>query len=321
MKGQYDEINEIEVLAALDRAGLKYRNGSRYILSQCPLHDDTTPSVQIYKNDWFVNCHAGCGRFHITKPYPELRTGGEAIRNARPKQKEVKINKVYKQYNMFDEWERLQPIPRNHSFKTIPLDVLDNLGWRYDESKNSYFIPYWNMDQTQVPLAQYRHLSGERRFSFIANARAIAYGLWNLVDGERLFLVEGTSDCAVLEYCGIPWIGMPSANSKPLIEGLAKYAKEHNISIVYAGDNDKAGEQMREALDEVMSYEVCQPPFEYKDWGDFLVATNRQTVIDWCHQAFRFVSYDEVVEVSPGAIELTIKGAAPSKAMQPPRLL
>lgn len=190
----------------------------------------------------------------------------------------------YKTYDLMHEWEQLPKIPRDHQFKTIPLEILDDLGWRWDEYKHSYFIPYFNMSRTQIPFGQWRHLQGDRRFTFLPEAKPIAYGLWNLDGNSKLFVVEGASDCAVLDYAAVPWIGMPSAASATLMQGLGRYCKENNISVIYAGDNDEAGNKLRDALDEIMPYRVKQPPKKYKDWGDFLVAEGVETVQNYCFE-------------------------------------
>ena len=224
----------------------------------------------------------------------------------------------YKTYNLYHEWENMPLIPRDHQFKTIPLDVLDSLGWRWDEYRNSYFIPYFDRSRNFVPFAQWRHLQGDRRFSFLPDAKPIVYGMWN-IDNPILFVVEGTSDCAVLEYCAVPWLGMPSAASTALMRNLAHYCKKNAIQVVYAGDNDIAGDKLREALEDVMSYRECQPPKEYKDWGDFLVATDMETVQDYCFRELSLGDLEDAViektplesvsEVFPGSVELKIVGS------------
>ena len=326
MRGDFpdDTFTESDVLRCLDSAGLKYKRGSRYILAQCPTHEDENPSVQIYKDDWFVNCHAGCGRYHITKAFPELRPkmDGSYVRSApaRPVRAQKMTEHKYKTYDLMHEWEQLPKIPRDHQFKTIPLEILDDLGWRWDEYKHSYFIPYFNMSRTQIPFGQWRHLQGDRRFTFLPEAKPIAYGLWNLDGNSKLFVVEGASDCAVLDYAAVPWIGMPSAASATLMQGLGRYCKENAIQLVYAGDNDDAGDKLRDALDEVMPYRVCQPPKKYKDWGDFLVAEGVEAVQNHCFKELFPQEYpstpeeaktalERVQDVFPGAVELKIVGS------------
>lgn len=225
----------------------------------------------------------------------------------------------YKTYDLMHEWEQLPKIPRDHKFKTIPLEILDDLGWRWDEYKHSYFIPYFNMSRTQIPFGQWRHLQGDRRFTFLPEAKPIAYGLWNL-DNDKLFLVEGASDAATLEYAAVPWIAMPSASSGDITKRLGAFCKENGITIVFAGDNDSAGSKLREALDEVCSYRVCQPPKKYKDWGDFLVAEGVEAVQNHCFKELFPQEYpstpeeaktalERVQDVFPGAVELKIVGS------------
>lgn len=325
MRGDFpdDTFTETDVLSCLEGANLHYKVGHRYILSQCPTHEDQNPSVQIYKDDWFVNCHAGCGRYHITKAFPGLREHGRSYEVPRKANKAKPMTEhKYKVYDLMHEWEQLPEIPRDHKFKTIPLEILDGLGWRWDEYKKSYFIPYFNMTRTQIPFGQWRHLQGDRRFTFLPEAKPIAYGLWNLDGNPKLFVVEGASDCAVLDYAAVPWIGMPSAASATLMQGLGRYCKEHKIDVIYAGDNDAAGDKLKDALDEVISYRVKQPPKKYKDWGDFLVAEGVEAVQNYCFTELFPQEYpstpeeatttlEKVQNVFPGAVELKIVGQEP----------
>lgn len=327
-KGDFpdDTFTENEVLACLESQGLKFKNGSRYILSQCPTHDDEHPSVQIYKDDWFVNCHSGCGRYHITKAFPQLRDtqNGGRMSTVRHERKATKVTEhKYTQFDLMDEWKAMPLIPRDHSFKGIPLDVLDALGWRWDEKMSSYFIPYFSGSKRAVPFAQWRHLKGDRRFTFLKDAKPTCYGTWNL-DNDTLFVVEGTSDCAVLDFAAVPWIGLPSAASAELMKALAKHCKEKGITLVYAGDNDEAGDKLREALDSVSSYRLKQPPKAYKDWGDFLVAEGVEAVSDYCMPELfpptieeDESGIDKVLEVFPGAKVLKVADSGESKEQSP----
>lgn len=283
--GPGDDFTENDVLNCLDRAGLKWKDGHRYILSQCPMHEDKNPSTQIFKNDWFVNCLAGCGRFHITKAFPELMPfkPGKYAKPERRAKAEPAIQ--YKEFNLYAEWLNLPPIPRSHEFKGIPLEVLDELGWRYTTGElgmgSGYFIPYFDQTKEDIPFAQVRHLEGDQRFTFLKDARPNIYGAWNLLGNKRLFIVEGASDCATLQHLGIPWVGMPSASSASLIKELGIYAKQAGIRLIYAGDNDEAGDRLREALDEVCYYRKYQPPKEYKDWGDMFAALGFEKTYDY----------------------------------------
>lgn len=336
MRGDYkpDEFTENDVLAALDRAGLKYKTpGHRYILSQCPTHEDKHPSVQIYKDDWFVNCHAGCGRYHITKAFPELRNGTDSrlrapSRTPKKESKPVSEAPKYKKIDLMEFWKSLPEIPADHYFKNIPIDELNGMGWRWDAEHNRYFIPYFSRSKTSIPFGQWRNLSDNGpRFNFWKDAKPTMYGTWNLEPGEKIFLVEGASDAAVLEHCAIPWIATPSASQPELVKAMAKWAAENGIEIVYAGDNDAAGDKVREALDQVTSYRVRQPRQPNKDWGDMFEAEGAKSVINWCHvelfpgedlpfpeiepgykKPSEKTDVEKVLEVFPGAKVLEIVG-------------
>lgn len=320
-----------DVLRCLDQANLKYRVGSKYVLTQCPMpdHQDKTPSAQIYKDDWFVNCHSGCGRFHITKAFPELRDSsraGEGSRihtSQRPRNTEAK-EMSYKDVDLVGFWEKLPEIPTDHIFKGIPIDILHDLGWRYDPNGHRYFIPYFDRSRKFIPFAQWRNLGSGPRFNFWPEAKPIAYGLWNL-DNSKIFVVEGTSDAAVLEYAAVPYIAMPSAASKAIMQSMSTFCQKAGLSVVYAGDNDSAGDGLLEALDKTGPYRLKQPPKKYKDWGDFLEADGIEAVQEYCFEELfgkkDLISNVEIAphpeleniqKVFPGAEQLEIVGAEES---------
>lgn len=291
-----NEISENEVLMALENAGLEYKNGSRYILTQCPLHEDKHPSCQIYKDDWFAFCSAGCGRFPIQQAFEDLRksnssqssSGFQSNRTRETTKRSYKPSRdkagmmehQYKQFDLMDEWKSMAELESSFQLHGVPGDVLNYMGWRYTEMGNSIFIPYFSASQQSIPFAQYRHLEGDRRFTMLKDAKPTCYGTWNL-NNHKLFVVEGTSDCAVLEYAGVPWIGLPSAASKGLMKQLCIYASENDIELVYAGDKDLAGNQLKDVIEEILPYRIKQPPRDYKDWGEFLEGEGIDVVRDY----------------------------------------
>lgn len=294
MRGNYaeDTFTENDVLAALDRAGLKHKNGHRYILTQCPLHDDRNSSAQIYKDDWFVKCHAGCegGRFHITKAFPELRGNGDHSNGSKllrrtVRRKEPEVKYADKTAEITAMWESLPPIPDDHELKIgLPAHVLNSHGWRWDKKHDRYLIPYWSRSQKSIPFAQWRNLNGSVRFNFWKDAKPTMYGTWNLdPSNSPLFLVEGTSDAMVLDFCGIPWIAAPSAASGELIKLMGAWCAENDVAIIYAGDSDEAGNKLKDALGSVMSFRKRQPRHPYKDWGEMFEAEGIKSVINWCY--------------------------------------
>lgn len=322
-----DKFTEEDVLRQLDSAGLRYKVLQRYILSQCPLHDDAHPSVQIFRDDWFANCHSGCGRFHITKAFPQLRnprnSSSAGVRTAPRRAASESELSDYKTFDLMDEWQKMEPIPRNHYFKNIPLEVLDELGWRWIPDYEQYFIPYFSASKQSIPFAQYRNLDPDRpRFMFLKDAKPTCYGTWNL-DNSKLFVVEGASDAAVLQACDIPWIAVPSASSGALAGALAVYCKQNGIQLVYAGDNDTAGLKIAQALEENITLRFRQPRPAYKDWGEMYEAEGQESVTDYCLAELAPYVLDNIQQVFPDAKELTLVGGGNGgkDPAPPPRLL
>lgn len=320
-KGSFnDDFTEADVLRELDFTGLKYRVGQRYILTQCPTHEDTKPSAQIYRDDWFVNCHAVCGRYHITKAFPNLNKNSNMGQAAPRPKKAAIMEHQYKTVDLMDFWKSLPKIPSIKHFKNVPIEVLNDLGWRWDKTggpdgSERYFIPYFSATKTSIPFAQWRNLIGGPRFNFWKDAKPTCYGTWNL-DNSKLFVVEGTSDAAVMEHCAVPWIALPSAASGELMKKMAAHCKAEGIELIYAGDNDAAGDKLKEALDEVMSYRIKQPRNPYKDWGEMFEAEGFQSVQDYCFEELFGKAFTPdtpevaaVKAVFPGAEELEIVSA------------
>lgn len=285
-----NEIQEHEVIAALESQGLHYQVGHRYILSQCPMpeHDDRSPSVQIFKDDWFMNCMAGCGRSHVTKAFPHLRDESlhnktyEQSRPAYHSNKKESTQKTsamnYKQFDLMEQWKCLPMIPDHINLKGISAEYLNEIGWRWTNGElgmgTGIFIPYFDNTKTSIPFGQVRHAKDSPiRFHFLKDAQPKMYGTWNLEPGKSIFIVEGCSDWLVMEYCGIPSVAVPSSSQTSLLKKMAQHCKTAGIDLIYAGDNDEAGDKLRHALDEgEYLYTVCQPPKGFNDWSDFFTA-------------------------------------------------
>lgn len=281
-----DNITEDMVLACLEHANLRYRVHQKYIHCQCPMHEDRAPSCQIFKNDWFVGCLAGCPRVHITKVFPEL--ADPAAAPSKPLARQPKVN-PYKVFELSALWKTLPAIPRDHQFKKIPLEHLDDLGWRYTNQETGlgegYFIPYFGRTKNTIPFAQVRHLSGPVRFHFWKDAEPIVYGMWELEElqiGDKVLIVEGTSDYATLSLCSQPVVAIPSASFGVMLVKLAKWLHKRGITPVYAGDNDTAGENLYQQMAHQVPHHKLTPPKQYKDWSDFYVAEGMDAVMDYC---------------------------------------
>jgi hypothetical protein len=284
-----DEYTPHEISSCLESTGRKVRIGSRYLMTTCLWHEERNPSMQVHLDGW-TNCFAGCKGQHISSVFPELRrkdpnykpTRKVAMQQIKPVREVKQTQSMITKNN--ELYKSLELIPRDHKFKGIPLQVLDDLGWRYKDNK--YFIPYWDMNRQNVMFYQWRNLSGDVRFNFAVGQTPVAYGSWNMADSGPIFIVEGCSDAATMQFAAVPWVSMPSASSSSILEALCAYTKKYNnthtdkIDLIFAGDNDEASFKLEESMN--YRFSVKRPPVEYKDWSDFMQATSVETVQEYC---------------------------------------
>lgn len=272
-------MHEQEVENYLDSLDLRPIDRGRYWLIRCPRHEDKQPSAQCFKDDGFIECHAGCGRFNINEvakergdplPIPfekgsETRKNG-SVRPSKPKKEPAPIRGDFT-----DMWFELEPLEPNMDVKGVSGMELNKRGWRKFPGGNGLhagiFIPYFNPQRTKVLFYQIRHLSGERRFTFAPKVTPIVYGMEVLPSCTRFLCVtEGSRDSVILRMAGLPAVALPSASSDKLLEGLCSYCMKNGLTMIWVGDKDEAGESL-------MAKASC-PMIDYrtpvgKDIGDF----------------------------------------------------
>lgn len=141
------------------------------------------------------------------------------------------------------------------------------------------------------------------------------YGTWNLEPGQPIFLVEGTSDGMVLDYCAVPWIAIPSASQIELLKPFGQWCRENNVKVIYAGDRDDAGDGVKDALDGLVDFRTRQVRDPYKDWAEMFEAEGFESVQDYClnwlqgpaqRQWAELSDLERVQSVFPGAKELKL---------------
>lgn len=266
--------NELENLNLMP----KWR--SKYWLIRCPKHEDRSPSAQCFPDGW-IQCHAGCGRFHINsvsknKNLVPYTMEGDERREEYRKQEEIKRG------DFTSVWTDLEPL--TDDVKGIPAKVLNQLGWRKFENQSGYmdgtFIPYFDATGTKVPFFQIRHQEGNsRRFTFVKDITPICYGLECLkYMNEYLCFTEGSRDSVILRMCGIPAVALPSASSDSIMKGLISYAKERHLMPVAICDKDEAGERLLKALHSASTAFLDARTVVGKDVGDFYAQNGLESV-------------------------------------------
>lgn len=254
-------MDEERVEAYLEQLDLNPSDRGHYWLIRCPRHEDRQPSAQCYKDDGFINCNAGCGRFHVNEvarergdPLPMPSAHGHSYK-PQPTQSRAKPKKEEKVVtgNFTDLWLDLDPLDSSMEVKGVPAIELNKRGWRKWSGGSGVgagiFIPYFDTTKTVVRFWQVRHLTGERRFTFAPGITPICYGLEQLPKCKRyLCFTEGSRDSVILGMVGVPAIALPSASSDKLLNGIASYCQKNQLTLVAVGDRDEAGEKLLEKL-------------------------------------------------------------------------
>ncbi len=266
-----DEDILYDTLEKMDLHPRKTNNGWSI---RCPKHEDRHNSAQCFPDGW-IQCYAGCGRFHINKIAGHtIVDGNTPVDYERQKKEEVKRG------DFTNFWADLDPLKPDLDVKGIDGKTLNKLGWRWFPGGAGYkpgiFIPYFNLDRTKVPFFQIRHLEGQRRFTFAKDITPIMWGFDVLPKvKDSLCFTEGTRDAAILRSLGIPAVAMPSSSSGKILNGLADWCSERNIELVAVCDKDEAGEGLLKTLKK--PYLDRRSPVG-KDIGDFLQERGRDAI-------------------------------------------
>lgn len=315
MKGEQAKmnitLNEIEDI--LDRAGLKHKRSAGNIISQCPMHADYNSGLNCTIRDtgfcycFSHNCTNGKDKgFWLDDVFVELKEKNKEewkkqVEKIKPIVRQPKENKENSEaspkVDLLKLWKTLEPLTENIPGKNIPFEFLNQLGWRkfpmwgeingvkYPEG---WFIPYFGKTGKTLPYGQIRHDKNAswqnsekvRRFSFIKGVTPIWHGLESLDRCKKyVCFTEGSSDRAVLEYAGIPCLGLPAGKSADKVQRLMAWCVANNKVAVYCGDNDEVGDYLLDQMDSFgMIYRVARPPLEYKDYGDMFDAVGIEPI-------------------------------------------
>lgn len=305
MTSHFSKYTIDDITRGLDVRGLKWKRYRDGIMCQCPKHIGGDMNCLITPDDDGnprAYCYSHCLFFWPDEVMEELKGEPFDIEKYR-KEHKVKIGKVenvkkVKEIPALQKiWKESMPLPPERIFPEISNGELEALGWRWVDTSlfslgRGVLIPYWTSSYTGNPgegiigFCQVRHLEGSPRFSFPRGMSPTLYGKWILreltecPESEReVALCEGTHDWVVLNACGIPAVAVPSSSNKDLVKGLAEFCSVNKIRIIYAGDNDAAGNRVRAVFDNMgVAYRSRTAPHPYKDVGDFAKAEGLEAV-------------------------------------------
>lgn len=306
MASHFSKYTIDDITNGLDRRGLKWKRYRDGIMCMCPKHHGGDLNCLITPDpdgNPRAYCYSHCSFFWPDEVMEELK--GEPFDAEKYHEehklelgvKHEQVRKVKEIPELQELWRNGLPLPPERIFPEIPNSELENLGWKWVDSApfgmgTGVLIPYWTSSYTGNPgegiigFCQVRHLEGSPRFSFPRGMSPTLYGKWVLreltecPESEReVALCEGTHDWVVLDACGIPAVAVPSSSNKDLVKGLAEFCTVNKIRIIYAGDNDAAGNRVRAVFDNMgVAYRSRTAPHPYKDVGDFAKAEGLEAV-------------------------------------------
>lgn len=259
-------IDRESTLTAVDVAtliGQQYVKHGSYVQISCynvaaHAQGDRKPSLTIYDYNKGYYCYT-CGesgnhgwllkQFGKDNPDYERKAYTQTRSYQKPKKSTPPPNKDYTQYQLDDIYPKLAELPAEAT------EILERkgFGWRVWEKDAGYrwhtneipgwqagiFIPYYF--QGKMVAARLRCLSGNARFKGLPGGESFPYFMDKL-DQDIVFVCEGESDTATLNFQGFPAVGVPGSTNTEAIRKIVARAAETGAKLVVIPDTDKAGQ-------------------------------------------------------------------------------
>lgn len=119
-------------------------------------------------------------------------------------------------------------------------------------------------------IVNVKYRDGQKNFKLVSGAELIFYGIDNIKDSEKCYIVEGEMDALSLHECGLySVVSVPNGASKgsqklEYLDNCYKYFKDKK-EIILCTDNDDAGMALRNELARRFGKYKCK----YVDFGDY----------------------------------------------------
>jgi len=119
-------------------------------------------------------------------------------------------------------------------------------------------------------IVNVKYRDGQKNFKLVSGAELIFYGLDNIKDSKKCYVVEGEMDALSLHECGLySVVSVPNGASKgsqklEYLDNCYKYFKDKE-EIILCTDNDDAGLSLRNELARRFGRFKCK----YVDFGEF----------------------------------------------------
>lgn len=220
----------------------------------CPFHKDQNPSLSVNVTDGIWKCHAGCGQGSVIDLMAkvEKRSVVEIIREEHERMKA--------EATTFS-----QPVKKPTS---APKGEIECTYSYKDETGEEVF----QVVRMRPKTFRQRHREGEDWVWSMENVRRVLYNLPAVMQGQRVWVVEGEKDADTLNNLGY----VATCN----VGGAGKWLEGYTESlagkdVILCGDNDAVGQKhiaaVREALaGHVKSTKTIKIPTPHKDVTDLV---------------------------------------------------
>ncbi|OIO04653.1 MAG: hypothetical protein AUJ52_14815 [Elusimicrobia bacterium CG1_02_63_36] len=209
-------------------------------IARCPAHEDKKRSLSVSQatdGKLLIKCFAGCETKTVVAEM------GLAMRDLFPQKKRAPRKKEPQTLTLV-ELAADKKLPEEFLKEQGVYDLIDIY------ENNVVKITYRLIGGALAPRQRLRRALKAKDGSIWmgAGGRPVPYGLWRLKDygkDERLYLVEGESDCWTLWYHGFAALGLPGANMTGVLEAehVAQAARVYAIQ-----EPDQGGEALIKGL-------------------------------------------------------------------------
>lgn len=199
----------------------KRQKGNKEWVYLCPLHQERSPSFGFDIAEGVYHCFGCQAGGDALDLWAKLRCAGN-LKDA--------AHQIAETFGISIE-EDGKPIrftvKAYAQAKGLEVEKLKEWGLR--DGRTGVEIPYFGEQGEELAVRTRSALRGQNRFRWRKGDKPIPYGLWQLQNysRERLFLVEGESDCHTLWQAELPALGLPGKETfKSNWVGYVKSFKE-----------------------------------------------------------------------------------------------
>lgn len=247
----------------LDRLKTVSRSGDGWTAC-CPAHEDKNPSLSLmigHNGRPVFHCHTGCTPDAIMAAlrltWADLRNNGDGGRSDKTTQPRNTGRKpARKKGETVAKAVASPPGAANRGCtlsdyadaKGLPTDFLKSLKIKQQTYAGgpALCVPYLDTNGREVALryrtALHRTPEHDQRFKWRKGSKTCLYGLWRMMAGSFVLLVEGESDCHTLWFHGLNAVGAPGANNWKDDRDAAHLSAYETIYLVR--EPDRGGESL-----------------------------------------------------------------------------